>query len=155
MCHQHDPDALPRQVQQHIRPNLYVDPFPRSTLLTKSGDNVDVVIWSVIEGFSALLCGSLPAIWPLIAPYFAPIVAWTSKMTDDSKRSRTTDTATSYRLRQYPKNFTELDGSDHMLSLEQNPTDRRAETPRSVSDDDEFSFQPKQAENKTEIRYLA
>jgi hypothetical protein len=34
--------------------------------LTHSGDNVDIVIWSIIEVTCAIICGSLPTLRPLL-----------------------------------------------------------------------------------------
>ncbi|KAH7304529.1 integral membrane protein, partial [Stachybotrys elegans] len=84
-----------------------------SKTLDSTWDNVDVVIWSIIEIFTALLCGSLPVIWPLLRSFMGPINSWISNVST-IPASRKTDTITSYRLRQYPKDFTELDGSDHV-----------------------------------------
>lgn len=38
-----------------------------STTFDATWDNVDIVVWSSIEQFSAMLCGSLPALRPLLA----------------------------------------------------------------------------------------
>lgn len=129
------------------------------TWLISVGDNVDVVIWSIIEGFSALLCGSLPTIWPLVKPFFAPVVAWTTKLADGSKKSKTTENNSSYHMRPLTKssrNFTELNDSDHMFQSGQQKEEGlpRAHSPKSGSDSEDYL--PKQTYGHTvQIKSMA
>ncbi|KAH8893658.1 integral membrane protein [Thozetella sp. PMI_491] len=87
-----------------------------SSSLDSTWDNVDVVIWSIIEVFSALLCGSLPAIWPLISRLVVPGSDWQSGPSNQSKGPN--DSTPSYTSRPYQTSFTELEGSDRALPLQ-------------------------------------
>ncbi|KAH8901503.1 integral membrane protein, partial [Thozetella sp. PMI_491] len=92
-------------------------------------DNVDIVIWSVIEGFTALLCGSLPAIWPLVSRFASTGSTLRSQKVESSRRTDTT--GPSIRMRRYPTSFTELNGSDNTLerpdSTDRVPAARRSD----------------------------
>jgi hypothetical protein len=47
-------------------------------LLTRTGGNTDVVIWSIVEIYTAMICASLMSIRPLLVKYFPSLFPTTA-----------------------------------------------------------------------------
>ncbi|KAH8881221.1 hypothetical protein GQ53DRAFT_848384 [Thozetella sp. PMI_491] len=110
----------------------YLVKFSRS--FDSTWDNVDVVIWSLIEEFAAILCGSLPAVWPLITR-LAPRLLSTNKSDADNGRatkdSLPPSVSTNRRFPAGRTGFTEIGGSEEELQqLPDKTSDKASQSDR-------------------------
>jgi hypothetical protein len=83
------------------------------------GDDVDVVIWSLIEEFAAILCGSLPAVWPLITRLAPRLLSTDKSNADNAIGTKDSLSAPTVSMnRRFPAGrtgFTEIGGSEEEL----------------------------------------
>ncbi|GJD00994.1 integral membrane protein [Colletotrichum higginsianum] len=68
------------------------------------GDNVDIVVWSIIEEMCAIICGSLPPLRPWFSPFIPSIrVTWKSTKFSKNNSRSTSNTARNSTLRSASK----------------------------------------------------
>ncbi|WQF86326.1 Putative extracellular membrane protein, CFEM [Colletotrichum destructivum] len=87
---------------------------------TKKGDNVDIVVWSIIEEMCAIICGSLPPLRPWFAPFIPSIrVTWKSTKFSKNNSRSTSNTARNSTLRSASKGTPGQKGRSAHLDYDQ------------------------------------